>query len=208
MTAGLLTANKEDYRRQIRAALARELHDGPIQELNGCVMQLETARLASGNPQMQVAITAIEEHARAALMSLRSITRELRDEPPEEDVASAVLELISRYGKATPAELRAIISPTWPPVLPSPMALHLVRIVHEAVNNAVIHADSSHILVELSAEPQRLVVIVSDDGRGMPPGLPEGTGIDGMRERAVLLGGRLTIRPRHPGTTVRVEIPM
>jgi two-component system, NarL family, sensor histidine kinase UhpB len=208
MTAGLLTTNKEDFRREVRAALARELHDGPIQELNGCVMRLETARLASGNPQMQVAITSVEEHARAALMSLRSITRELRDEPAEEDVASAVVELISRYGRATTAELRAVISPTWPPVLPSPMALHLVRIVQEAVNNAVVHADPSHVLVELSAEPQRLVVIISDDGRGIAPGVQEGVGIFGVRERAVLLGGRLTIRPRHPGTTVRVEIPI
>jgi two-component system sensor histidine kinase UhpB len=208
MTAGLLTANKEDCRREVRAALARELHDGPIQELNGCVMLLETARLAIGNAQMHLAITAVEEHARAALMSLRRITRELRDELPEEDVASAVLELISRYGKATTAELRAVISPTWPPVLPSPMALHLIRIVHEAVNNGVLHADPSHILVELSAEPQRLVVVISDDGHGIAPDVPEGAGISGMRERAVLLGGRLTIRPRHPGTTVRVEIPI
>lgn len=208
MGEGLLTASKQESPHELRIALARDLHDGPMQELNTCVMRLEAARLASGNQQMQFAITAVEEHVRAALLSLRRITRELREEPPEEDAASAVMELVSRYGKATSAELRTVISPTWPRVLPGPTALHLVRIVQEAVNNAVIHANAAHILVELSAEPHRLVASISDDGRGIGPGVPDGTGIFGMRERAVLLGGRLTVRPRNPGTTVRVEVPI
>ncbi|HET9783177.1 MAG TPA: ATP-binding protein, partial [Candidatus Dormibacteraeota bacterium] len=202
------TEEELDYRRALRVALARELHDGPMQELNACVMRLENFRVASSNSAMQFAITAVEQHVRAALMSLRQITRELRDEPPEEDVGAAILELVSRYRGATEAEVRAVISPAWPSALPGPMALHLVRIVQEAVNNAVLHARATHILIELTAEPNRLMAVVSDDGCGIGPGMTEGTGIFGMRERATILGGRLTVRPRHPGTTVRVEVPI
>lgn len=208
MAERLLTPSKEESPHELRAALARELHDGPMQELNACVMRLENSRVASGNPEMQRAISAVEQHVRAALMSLRRITRELRDEPLEEDVGSAVLELVSRYSGDTAAELRAVISPAWPRVLPAPMAFHLVRIVQEAINNAVLHARATHILIELTAEADRLVAVVSDDGCGIGVGVQEGTGIFGMRERATILGGRLTVRPRHPGTTVRVEIPI
>ena len=208
MVTRVATAERSDAGRELRTALARELHDGPMQELNTCVMRLENSRVASGNPAMQLAITAVEEHVRAALMSLRRITRELRDEPPDEDVGSAVLELVSRYSRATEAEVRAVISPNWPRVLPGPIALHLVRIVQEAVNNAVLHARPTHILIELTAERNRLVAVVSDDGCGIGAGMAEGTGIFGMRERATILGGRLTVRPRHPGTTVRVEVPI
>ena len=188
-------------------ALARELHDGPIRELNQCVVRLETSRLGSAKPEMQVAITAVEEHARAALTSLRRITRELRDEQPHERVASAVLDLVSRYGNIA-GEVRAVISPAWPAALPAPIALHLARIVQEAVSNAVSHARAAHILIELNAESNRLVAVVSDDGCGIAAGVPEGTGISGMRERAAILGGRLTVRPRDPGTIVRVEVPI
>jgi two-component system sensor histidine kinase UhpB len=50
---------------------------------------------------------------------------------------------------------------------------------------------------------------VTDDGKGMPPQLPSGTaGIAGMRERALLIGGRLSIRSRpNQGTEVRLSIP-
>jgi signal transduction histidine kinase len=196
------------YRRDLRAALARELHDGPIRELNNSVVRLESFRTVSDSPDMQVAITVIEEHVRAALKSLRNVIGELRDEAPQEDLAVAIKSMIDGYRKSTPSDFTLVISPSWPELVPARIALHLMRIVQEAVQNAIRHGRPRHILLELQADPERLEVRVSDDGSGIGSGLPEGAGILGMRERATPLGGGLTVRHRHPGTEIHVQAPL
>ena len=62
----------------------------------------------------------------------------------------------------------------------------------------------------LAADAEALILRVADDGRGMPAQLPGGTaGIAGMRERALLVGGRLSIESRpEQGTEVRLTIPI
>jgi signal transduction histidine kinase len=197
-----------EYRRELRASIARDLHDGPIRELTSSVVRLEGFRAVSDNRDMQLAISAIEEHVRAALLSLRHLIRDLRDEPPEEDLASTIRSMIDRSRTSTDAEIALVASPEWPRLDPGPVALNLLRIVQESVNNAIRHGDASHILVELKGDPNRLEVTVADDGRGIDRGTPEGAGILGMRERAALLGGRLTVRHRRSGTAIDVVVPL
>ncbi|MGZ3357545.1 MAG: sensor histidine kinase [Isosphaeraceae bacterium] len=196
-----------DYRRDLRASIARELHDGPIRELTACIVRLENFRSLSDNPNMQIAITAIEEHSRAALMSLRSIIRDLRDEASREDLPEAFQSMIERYRKSSSAEFTLVVSPDWPRLVPGPIPLNLLRIVQEAVHNAVRHGLAHHILLELRADPGRLKLTVSDDGQGIIPGTPEGAGMIGMRERVALIGGRLVVRHRRRGTAIDVEVP-
>jgi two-component system sensor histidine kinase UhpB len=197
-----------DYRRELRASIARELHDGPIRELSSCVVRLEGFRSITDNPQMQIAISAIEEHARAALMSLRNLIRDLRDEAPQEDLPASIQSMMERYRKSSHAEFTLVIAPVWPDLIPGPIALSLMRIAQEAVHNALHHGRAHHVLIELTVQGDRLKVTVSDDGRGIARGTPEGAGMLGMRERAALIGGRLAVRHRHPGTEVCVEAPM
>ncbi len=206
--AGVADRIDEQYRRDLRASIARELHDGPIRELTGCVVRLEAYRSVSENPEMQLAISAVEEHARAALMSLRRIIRDLRDEAPEEDLLTAVESMIERTRSSSSAEFTLVTSPDWPELIPGHVALNLLRVVQEAVHNALRHGDASHIVLELTAAENLVAVTVSDDGKGIPAHTPPGSGIRGMRERAALLGGRLVVRGRHPGTEVRIEAPL
>ncbi len=207
-TAQDVSPAEAGYRRDLRTALARELHDGPIRELNVCVVRLESFRMISDSPNMQVAITTIEEHVRAALTSIRNIIGELRDEAPQEDLAATIQSMIERYRKTGRADFTLVISPSWPELVPARIALNLLRIVQEAVQNAIQHGRAQHILLELQADRERLDVSVSDDGRGIRSGTPEGAGMLGMRERAALIGGGLTLRQRHPGTEVHVEAPL
>jgi two-component system, NarL family, sensor histidine kinase UhpB len=195
------------YRRRLRAALARELHDGAIQRLTGCVVKLEGFRLASDNTEMQSAISEIEEEARIALASLRSIIGELRGDEAPEDLAAAVRTMAARYQASTEVEVTVVTSPTWPDLLPADVTLNLLRIVQEAVTNAVRHGGAEHILLELGADDDRLRVSVTDDGRGIPGDSVPGSGVLGMRERAALLGGRFVLHRRDHGTEVRVEVP-
>jgi two-component system sensor histidine kinase UhpB len=206
--AGVADRVDQDYRRNLRASIARELHDGPIRELTACVLRLEGFRSASPNSEMQIAISAVEEHARAALMSLRRVIRDLRDESPEEELATAIRSMIDRYRASSDAEFTVVISPAWPDLIPGFVVLNLLRVVEEAVSNAIQHGRARRIVLELKAESNHLVASVSDDGHGIPAGTPPGTGMLGMRERAALLGGHLEVRHRHPGTEVRVEAPL
>jgi two-component system, NarL family, sensor histidine kinase UhpB len=203
-----LGATATEYRQELRSSIARALHDGPIRELTACVLRLEEFRAVSPNQQMQLGITAVEEHARAALMSLRRMIRDLRDEVPREDLAPAIQSMLDRYATSTGIELTLVVSPAWPPVLPDPLNLNILRIVQEAVSNAVLHAACRHVLVELKAERDQLRAVVSDDGRGIDAEAVEGGGLPGMRERAALMGGRLTARRRHPGTRVQLDVTL
>ncbi len=101
------------------------------------------------------------------------------------------------------------------PHLPEETALALYRIVQEALNNAIQHADASEIAVRLTPYPDRLRLTVTDDGRGIPGGINSSwfvaqghLGLVGMRERAAMIGGRLEMQTAVDyGTVVILEIP-
>jgi signal transduction histidine kinase len=80
----------------------------------------------------------------------------------------------------------------------------LVRIVREAVTNAVKHGNAKRVLVEVAAAPRRLVV--RDDGHGFDPARHgRGFGLVSMRDRAEGLGGRLVVDST-PGAGTAVEV--
>ena len=195
-----------EHRRALRVSVARELHDGPIQSLTESVLKLERYRSAAANPEMQSAISDVEESVRIALMSLRHLVSDLRDERPEEDLAASITAMAARYRASSGLEIEVVVAPDWPADLPVNTALNLIRIAREAITNALRHGGGPQVLVELGTDEDHLTLTVSDDGRGIPAEAPAGAGLIGMKERAALIGGRLSIRGRNPGTQVRVEI--
>jgi two-component system sensor histidine kinase UhpB len=88
--------------------------------------------------------------------------------------------------------------------------LVLYRIAQESLTNALRHSEAGSVTVSLEGDADSVTLRVADDGKGMPAQLPVGTaGIAGMRERALLAGGRLTIDSRRgQGTEVRLTIPV
>lgn len=206
--AQALDAVEAEYQRQLRSTIARDLHDGPIRELTAVVLRLENFRTLSDNPQMQMAITAVEEHARAALLSLRRMIHDLREETPGDDLGTAIRSMIERYSRSSAAKVTLVVSPTWPEGLPDVITLNLLRIVQEAVSNAMLHSGGREVLIELKADGPQLRAVVSDDGRGIDDRAVEGGGLKSMRERAALIGARLTVRRRHPGTRVQVDLAL
>ncbi|HEY8193114.1 MAG TPA: ATP-binding protein, partial [Gaiellaceae bacterium] len=86
----------------------------------------------------------------------------------------------------------------------------LYRIVQEALTNVIKHANATTVSVLLRRTPDRVVVVVEDDGRGFDPAQThdDGLGLLGMRERISLVGGRLTMESEpERGTTVAIEVP-
>jgi len=98
------------------------------------------------------------------------------------------------------------------PELDSTVEVELYRIVQEALNNAVRHAQADTVEVEIEARDGLVTITVRDDGGGFDPGArairERRLGLTSMRERAERLGGTFSVESAPgAGTTVRVEVP-
>jgi len=97
------------------------------------------------------------------------------------------------------------------PPLPIRIATGLYRIAQEAINNVTQHADAQNLRVELTLVPERVQLVIEDDGKGFRTRkIPEGHfGLIGMKERVKLLGGKINISSTPTvGTIIEVTIPL
>jgi two-component system sensor histidine kinase UhpB len=85
--------------------------------------------------------------------------------------------------------------------------LAVYRIVQESLTNVARHADARRVELTLSHTPERVRVEVLDDGHGLPVRPAPGAGLRGMRERALVIGGQLTIGTA-PSGGVRVSLDL
>jgi signal transduction histidine kinase len=212
-------ARRETARRQAneeRLRIARELHDVVAHHMSLINVQAGVAlHLVDRNPgQVETALSVIKDASKEALAEMRSLVDVLRDEGSTAPRAPAPMltsldALVERGAMAglevsrrTDGEVRE---------LPAAVELATVRIVQEAVTNVVRHAAASRVEIVLDYRAGRLLVRVDDDGRGVPMSSLDaltGNGIQGMRERAVALGGRFAIEPSTlSGVGVRVDLP-
>jgi signal transduction histidine kinase len=121
----------------------------------------------------------------------------------EQGLAAAVEWYLPVFERQTGIAVR-YQGPAAPPAMEAGQAIHVFRILQEALNNVARHAGVSEVTVELRDEPLRLRV--ADGGRGMAPKATPGVGLAGMRERAAILGGTLRIES-DGGTTIVLEVP-
>jgi len=192
-----------------RLRVAQELHDEIGQTLTAVTIQAE--RAADSDPALAAqALRDVADSVRASLDEVRRIARELRPEALDDlGLVNALIALCRRLGAPDGPQVRRDLQPRLPP-LSADVELVLYRIAQEGLTNALRHADAGSVTLELTADAATVTLRVIDDGRGLPPHPPTGTaGIAGMRERALLVGGRIAIesQPGH-GTEVRFAVPV
>jgi two-component system, NarL family, sensor histidine kinase UhpB len=192
-----------------RLRVARELHDEIGQTLTAVTIQAE--RAADGDPALAPdALRQVADAVRESLDELRRIARELRPEALDDlGLVNSLIALSTRVGAQNGPRVKRELQGTLPP-LSAEVELVVYRIAQESLTNALRHADARSATVSLEADANAVTLRVTDDGTGMPAQLPTGTaGIAGMRERALLVGGRLTIESQPgQGTEVRLTIPL
>jgi two-component system sensor histidine kinase UhpB len=211
----LESARREAARRALaaqeaeRLRVARELHDEIGQTLTAATIQAE--RAAEGDPELAPeALRRVADTVRDSLDEVRRIARELRPEALDDlGLVNALIALCNRIGGQDGFVVRRELQGKLPP-LPPDVELVIYRIAQEGLTNALRHSGARSATVSLSVDAGTLILTVTDDGKGMPPDLPSDTaGIAGMRERALLVGGRLSIKSRTDhGTEVRLSIPV
>jgi two-component system, NarL family, sensor histidine kinase UhpB len=191
-----------------RARVARDLHDEVNQSLTGLLLRLEAAR-AAAPPELEAELDETKALANQAMRELLSLARQLRPTALDDlGLAAAIAGQMEQIGRGEiEADFKAEGQFT---DLGGDAQLVVYRVAQEALSNAVRHSDASRVSAALRRRDDGGVTLdVSDDGRGFAFDKSEGgLGIAGMRERALLIGGELTIesRPEH-GTTIHLKVP-
>jgi two-component system sensor histidine kinase UhpB len=191
-----------------RRRLARELHDELGQTLTGIVLLLE-GLAGKTPPELHPAVNEVQEAGRSAVEKTRDIARGLRPQALDEfGLRSALTTLAAGFGERSGLKVRSEVPADLPPLAPE-QDLAIYRTAQESLTNVVRHAEATAAVLSLRAFPGGVVLSVRDDGRGTDEAaLHDAGGIGGMRERAMLVGGRLAIgRSDLGGTEVRLEVP-
>jgi two-component system, NarL family, sensor histidine kinase UhpB len=191
-----------------RARIARDLHDEVNQSLTGLLLRLEAAREAAP-PHMEAELAATKALANQAMRELLSLARQLR--PTALDDLGLAAAVAGQVEQLAHGEIEAEFSGDGDlSDLSDDAQLVVYRVAQEALSNAARHSGAGRIAVNLrKLEGGGVELEVADDGRGFAFDDSEGgLGIAGMRERALLIGGELTIESRPGrGTTVRLIVP-
>lgn len=190
-----------------RRRLARDLHDSVGQSLAVIGMNLTVLDRESISSE---SAQAVED----AKQILQQVTREIRTlshllHPPlleESGLEPALHMYLEGFATRSNMETSLEVSPDLPRVTPE-LELTVFRIVQESLTNCHKHAEAHRVNVSVQFSGGRIVVQVSDDGKGIRAHQPLGVGLSGMRERARELRGTFEVRSNYHGTTVIATFP-
>jgi two-component system sensor histidine kinase UhpB len=189
-----------------RVGIARDLHDEVGQVLTGVLLQLNS--IAEAAPEHRAELDQSRQAVRRALDEVRRISSELRPEMLEHlGLASALTELTTTFARVADVRVERDFPASLPALAPE-IELAVYRIAQESLTNVARHADATRVSVTLEPGRDSVVLRVADDGRGFAGPPVEHGGLRGMRERALLVGGALAIKPApEGGVEVRLEVP-
>lgn len=205
------SAREQEMRR-----ISRELHDELAQTL--ATLRIETDRLRESVGVMPDAKSAERRLAGMrsllddAVASTRRIASDLRPLVLDDlGLVAATQWLVQSFTQRSGAACELIVDP--PDLeLDEPYATATFRMLQESLTNVARHAHASHVHVRLAREHDRVVLTVRDDGVGFDsarPRKPGSFGLAGLRERAYLVDGELSIESAPGrGTTIEVNIPL
>lgn len=198
----------EDERRHI----ARELHDEAGQMLVGIKLGLQVLarKVTSTHPELTQELDRLRGLINQSSTQLRDLARNLR--PPTLDklgVDMAIRQLASEHEQRSGIKISLSFDPL-PEIVPEPVRTALYRIVQEALTNVAKHAEAARVVIELRTTVSSLTLSITDDGCGFDPAVSNsGLGLLGMKERAGMLGGQLTVRSRNgKGTEICLWMPL
>ena len=194
-----------------RNRLAREMHDTIGHRLTVSSVQLEGAqRLVKANPERsEQMIGNVREQVRLALQELRQTVSRLR-EPVELELSlpQALRRLVAAFQEATFIKIQ-INLPDEPCQLSEAQHLVLYRTAQEALTNIQKHASAQNVDIHLICSDQVIELIIRDDGRGLQDINPkQGFGLLGLHERAIQLGGEVSVHSKpNGGTELTLHLP-
>ena len=212
-----LSARLESLREEERIRMSREIHDELGQRLTALKMDLLWLERRIGELEGVPAVNQLLDRSVGAtelidelLRSIQEIVSDIRPCVLDQLGLGAALQFEARRFQQRYGTLCDVQLPEPEPLGSKEVSTALFRIFKECLTNVARHAGARRIAVELSGAPNELVLTVRDNGRGITEAelnSPASLGILGMRERAALLRGTLTIEGGASGTIVTVRVP-
>lgn len=208
-----LSVYLQHVREDERSRISRQVHDELGQALTGIKMDLYW--LASRLPKQLRAVRdktkTMSAHIDSTIQTVRRISTELRPGILDDLGLVAALEWQAAEFQKRNAIKCEVVSEVAEPILEEELNTAFFRIFQESLTNIIRHANAKRVDVRIWEQDANLLIEIRDNGRGISENDLTNTrsiGVLGMRERASLLGGELTISGvPGQGTTVRVRIP-
>src|SRR5215212_3128838 len=200
-----------ELRETERARMARDLHDGALQDLAYSLAEVQIAETLSGNSELNDRLGRTIEALQRAGQSMRETVYDLRLGGERNRPFPRLVEsLVERnLGMAPGYDVHLEVAGGFPLTPLGEAGAELMRVLQEALTNARRHSGAHNVWVCLGVEGDDMLAEVSDDGRGCAPETLAGVGLRSMRERTVALGGKLTVESGPgEGTRIRLRVPM
>lgn len=204
----VISAQEEERRR-----IARELHDETGQSLTSLMVRLQTLNQQCTLPELRPQIEEARQLVAQTLEEVHNLSMELRPSVLDDLGLIAALQRYTQdYQHRHHIDVDFVVLGLGEERLPATIETALYRIIQEGLTNVARHAEAETVSVLLERHGRRVRTIIEDDGIGFDPDMAlngERLGLYGIRERAKLLNGTLTIEsdPKR-GTTIFVEVPV
>jgi signal transduction histidine kinase len=200
---------------ELRARLARDLHDGVIQSIYAAGLGLESA-LSQMGPETPGVRTSLQQ----CRQSLNDVIREIRgfimglepEQVPRQGYAEELTALARTMQALWPVHISLEIDPRVANRLNANQEVHALQIVRECISNALRHGEAREIRITLADREHDGALIVRDNGRGFDPAarpIAKGHGLSNIATRAREMGGASLVQsePNH-GTTITLHFAL
>jgi len=207
--AGRLMTAQDDERRRI----ARDLHDDLSQKLAYLAMDLGKLASKAESKELLDRAQALQRRAAEAAETVRHISHQLHPSILDDIGLEAALEQCSEEFEERSGIRTHFLSRDVPDSIPRDVASSMYHIFQESLRNVSKHSEAEEVFVTLESVDSVLRLNVRDEGVGLPPhrlqAAATGIGIVGMKERAHLVNGTVSIDSKHgEGTEVTVSVPL
>jgi len=202
-----------------RSRISRDLHDGILQTLLSIEIQIDVLRrkVSTQPDQVETGLTSLQQTVRNEGGELRHMVTDLRPlRVQSADMVDLMRGFAERYRNESNLALDLLVDSVELHA-PDRVCREIFQIYREALNNIKKHAKASHVVVKLSQDDSRLVLVVDDNGEGFSfAGRFTGDELDRLRlgpisikERTRTVGGVLTVEsnPGH-GARLTIEVPL
>lgn len=195
---------KDLVKREERQRIARDLHDtlGHTLSLITLKSQLVEKLIVKNPERASVEAKEITQTSRTALKQLRELISDMRMITVEEE-----LEQIKAILQAANIELEIEQEASASSLSPIEQNI-LGMCLREAVTNVVKHSKATQCTVSVLESQGELILKVEDNGIGLEDQSNDGNGIRGMKERIALIDGFVELNTMHPGTLLKVKVPV
>lgn len=207
-----LSARLLDVQESERRAIARELHDEVGQSVSGLLLGIGNVAAILSPAHNAAALVQLQELKRLAektVAVVRDMSLLLRPSMLDDLGLLPALQWQAReIARTRNLAVQVFAGKISEDSLSEDQKTCVYRIVQEALQNVVRHADAKSVYIRFTQEPAGFALVVEDDGRGFEPSREKGLGLLGMEERVHHLNGTFRLTSHHGrGTTISVTLP-